>query len=90
MSRNDFVRVARPHVAARNSGLGAAVRDTLKTGDAVAVPINGETYDRVRNRLSATASFTARQVGASTRTCKSADGLHVLVWLEPKSTPSAS
>lgn len=78
--------VERPAVPIRSlRGTRAkCIRETLSNGKAVAIPINGETYAVVRNRVCSSGQVAAKQLHARLRTSRSVDGLSVLVWLEPK------
>ena len=80
--KTEFHRVERPVVT--RTSLSAALRATLTTGDAVAIPLQGETYAVVRNRKAGTASSIARRLNACVRTMKNEDGQSLLLWLEPK------
>ena len=78
-------RVKRPSLQLRVNGFQAQLKQTLSSGDALSVRIvEGETYAVTRNRVAGNATHAARKMNASVRTCKSADGLSVLIWLEPK------
>ena len=78
-------RVKRPSLQPRMNGFQAQLMETLSSGDALSVRIvEGETYAVTRNRMAGNSANAARKMNASVRTCKSADGLSVLIWLEPK------
>lgn len=85
---SEFTRVERPknclHIGPHRGPFTLALRETLTSGDAIAVPLNGDTYAVLRNRLCARAQRTSKDKLATLRTMKSADGSHALIWLEPK------
>lgn len=89
MKIKGFTAVPRPASSDDDSTTFAQVlRETLANGQAVSVPVNGEPYSVVRNRLSGSAGVAAQRVQARVRTQPNADRTAVLVWLEPKSQPA--
>ena len=68
------------------TGLNDALKETLSTGTAISVPLNGEPYVIVRNRIFSSGYIAARKVDARCRIVKSADGLSALAWFEPIAT----
>lgn len=78
--------VERPAVTARRQSFSSLIANTLTSGKALAVPINGGNYAVVRNRFAGNGSQVAKRLGASCRTSRSEDGLSLLIWLESKAS----
>lgn len=76
--------VDRPKTTVESKTRARLVRDTLANGQALSIPINGDTYAVARNRVVGGVWPSAKKLNAMIRTAKSADGLSVLVWLEAK------
>lgn len=79
----EFSIVDRPE-RARFSKQIDAVRATVTTGKAVAIPINGDPYAKVLNRIGSRCFRVAVELNCHLRRIRSDDGLSILVWLEPK------
>lgn len=85
MSTMTFERVGRPENKKADLHIfGDVLLKTLTLGDAIAIPINGEAYAVVHNRISVRVRNVAKEHGVQGRTRQSEDGLSVLAWLEPK------
>lgn len=84
MNIENIVRVPRPKATSRSNSFASKLAATIASGDALSVPLNGETYAVLRNRLAGNGGGVARRHGAALRTLRSDDGLSIVIWLEPK------
>lgn len=79
--------VKRP-VVVNSFSYAEALRATLTNQQALVVPLNGDAYAVVRNRKCGSFGGVAKALNCRLRSARSADGLSLLVWLEPKDSPA--
>ena len=79
---SDFALGNRPTTGRVWGALSQALRETLTNGQAVHIPLNGETYSVVRTRKAGSLSSVARRLNARLRTAR--DGDDLCIWLESK------
>lgn len=82
-----FVVTDRPDVGTSPRPRGAfqlALLETLTSGQAISVPLNGESIKKIRCRYLTRGFYLAVKIHARFRTAQSLDKQSVLFWLEQK------